>query len=189
MLSSMADNLFDAALGTENGTGYRMSHAIAKAFADRAVVEIGNVFDIEDYIRGGHCEAQLRQEPYSQVQTHWRRTHGLSHALALGIYDVKWQGKELVVARAEWPEGFRGTVCKHYVIADDRALAESFTDAVCEYCNSPGNAVLTFRGGCWQRDYAMFATIQQASFDDLVLVGDLVSISREASQPPRHTRS
>jgi ATP-dependent 26S proteasome regulatory subunit len=91
---------------------------------------------------------------------------------------VKWQGTALVVARAEWPEGYRRCT-RHWVAAETRETAEAFTNEVCAYCNEPRRAVLAFRGGCWRKDHSIWKAIDEASFDDLVLAGDLAREIRE----------
>jgi len=165
-------DLFASALGPETGTSYRLSRAIAAEFPDRAVVEPSAPFDLEEAAAEGLCEAVPRPVPHPEVRTSWRRAHGLSKALAIGLWDVKWGAHALVVARAEWPERY-STTERYYVVADDRGLAEAFTRAVCELCNEPRRAVLAFRGGCWQRDHDIYAAVQAASFDDLVLAGEM----------------
>jgi ATP-dependent 26S proteasome regulatory subunit len=89
-----------------------------------------------------------------------------------GVFDVRWEGQDFVVAHAKWPEGYRQHEC-WYVVGGDRGAVETFTNAVCEFCNEPRHAVLAFRGGCWQRDSEIYKAIQAASFDDLVLAGDM----------------
>jgi hypothetical protein len=171
-------DLFASAFGPENGTSYRMSRAIAAAFPDHAVVEIVETFDVEEYARAGECEVTARRSPHAEIGSAWRRNHGLSHDLATGFFDVRWKGHDLVVAHARWPEGYRTSDC-WYIVGVERAVVEAFTEAACAHCNEPRDAVLAFRGGCWSKDHEIFAAIQAASFDDLVLAGDLSREIRE----------
>ncbi len=168
----MKDADIFSSLGPENGTSYRVSRALASAFAERAVIEIPDGFDLEEYASEGECEAVVRSTPHPELHTHWRRGHGLSASVAIGTWDVRWKGHALVVARAGWPERYSSTE-RWFVIGEDREVAAAFTSAVCELCNQPRRAVLAFRGGCWQRDPDIYKTIQAASFDDLVLAGDM----------------
>ncbi len=175
----MNDVSFVTTLGPENGTSYRVSHAIATAFAGRAVVQVSDQsFDLEGFASEGHCTSNIRPSPHAEVHTHWTRRHGLSSSVSIGLWDVGWRGHSIVVGRATWPLGY-STARHHFVIADDQDVASAFTRLVSEWTNEPRHAVLTFRGGCWEHDREMYAAIQAASFDDLVLAGELASKIRE----------
>ncbi len=165
-------DLFSAALGPENGTSYRVSRAIASAFPERAVVEVHDGFDLEEYAREGECTVVLRTSPHAEVRSGWRRGHALWSSVSVGVWDVQWKQQTLIVAHARWVERFSEAE-RWYVVAEEREVAAAFTSAVCELCNQPRRAVLAFRGGCWQADREIYATIQKASFDDLVLAGDM----------------
>ncbi len=166
-------NLADA-FGPENGTAYRLSQALRSVFDERPVVEgLAEVFDVEEFAEGGRCTAVLRSTPHPMLDARWGRAHGLQAHVDIGVFDVTWEGHALVVARAEWPEGFRGHVRRWFVAGETRAIAEDFANAACAYCNEPRDAVLAFRGGCWRKDNAIWKAIQASSFDDLVLAGDL----------------
>ncbi len=163
---------FSSALGPENGTSYRVSRAIATAFPERAVIEVSNGFDLEEFAREGECEAVVRSAPHAEIRSGWRRRHGLWASVSTGVWDVKWKGQVLIVARAAWVERYSQTE-RWYVIAEQREVAAAFTSAVCDLCNQPRRAVLAFRGGCWNRDREIYEIVQKASFDDLVLAGDM----------------
>ncbi|MBX3207162.1 MAG: ATP-binding protein [Labilithrix sp.] len=170
--------LFANALGPENGTSYRVSRAVATAFPDKVAVELSETFDLEDYAEARLCEASLRSSPHAVESSHWRRAYGLSRNVSLGVWDVKWSDHDLVVVRAAWPDRYT-EVTRYYILAETRAIAEGFGAAVCAYCNEPHRTVLAFRGGCWRRDREIHQTIQSASFDDLVLAGDMAREIRE----------
>jgi AAA+ superfamily predicted ATPase len=171
-------DVFSTALGPENGTAYRLSRALAATFPERAVAEISDGFDLEEFVDAGQCESVTRKSPHAEVRTSWRRTHGLFAQLVTGVVDVRWKGHDLVVAHAKWPEGYRTTECS-YAIGDNREVVEAFVAAVCAFCNEPRNAVLAFRGGCWSKDREIYKAVQASSFDDLVLAGDMAREIRE----------
>jgi hypothetical protein len=164
-----------AAFGVENGTPYRLSMAIGQAFSGQHVIEINEVFDLEEYAGSAECEITRRASPHAEVRSEWGRSHGLRDSVRVGVFDVKWRGggdRSFVVAHATWPEMYQTKHC-WYVVSDDRKLAEEFVDAACNYCNEPRNTVLTFRGGCWSKDREMYRAIQSSSFDDLILANDM----------------
>ncbi|HEY8077762.1 MAG TPA: ATP-binding protein [Labilithrix sp.] len=161
------------ALGPESGTAYRLSCAVAEQFPRKAVVEgLEGVFDLDEYATAGRCEVRLRETPHAQLDVHWRRKHGLVREVATAMRDVTWDGRAIVVVTATWPEGWK-TRHRHWVIADERAIAERFAAEVCAYCNEPREALLVFRGGCWSKNHELWEQIQASSFDDLVLPGAL----------------
>jgi hypothetical protein len=170
--------LFSDAFGPENGTSYRLSEALAAAFPERAIVQTTSAFGLESFAAEGLCEARIRPSPHPEIHTHWRRAHGLSPSVSVGIWDVTWNNRALVVAGAAWPEGYSSKE-RSWIIAEDRNVAEEFTRTVCAWSNELRREVLTFRGGCWERDREIWETVQAASFDDLVLAGDLSREIRE----------
>src|SRR5690606_23847541 len=120
---------------------YRLSRALARAFPGRAIVD---TFDLEEYAEAGRCTALQRATPHAQIETGWRRTRGLQRSVVSGVFDVRWEDREFVVARATWPEGYRSRE-SWYVIGAERGAVEAFTSAVCTFCNEPRQAVLAFR--------------------------------------------
>ncbi|MBX3189665.1 MAG: ATP-binding protein [Labilithrix sp.] len=171
------EQIFEA-YGPESGTSYRLSLALASAFPGKAVVAIAETFDLETYARAGGCTATPRATPHAQIEAGWRRNQGLWHSVVSGVFDVRWKEHDLVVAHARWVEGYRPTT-SWFVIGGDRAVVDDFTSATCEFCNEPREAVLAFRGGCWQRDGEIYKAIQAASFEDLVLSGDMAREIRD----------
>jgi AAA+ superfamily predicted ATPase len=169
---SLSLDPFASVFGPENGTSYRLSASVAAAFPGRSVIEIGDVFDLEEYAGAGGCEAIRQATPHPEVFTTWRRKYGLVPTVKVGVFDVRWERQTLVVAHATWPEGYR-TRERSFVVSEDRSLAERFATAVAEFCNQPRETVLAFRGGCWRKDADIYRAIQSASFEDLVLAGTM----------------
>lgn len=166
------EKVFADNLGHESGVSYRVSRALAAAFPNHALVAIENTFDPEEFARVGRCTIAPRTSPHAELATSWRRNHGLGNGLRTGMYDVTYEGHSFVVAQARWLDGYQ-TASSWYVLGEDRAATERFVAVVCEYCNTPHDAVLVFRGGCWSTNQGMWREIQATSFDDLILAGDL----------------
>lgn len=172
-------DLFSQALGPEAGTAYRLSRALAELFPGKAVVEgLTGPFDLDEFAAAGRCEVRPREGVHGQFRDEWSRAHGISRRALTAAFDVTWDAHALVVARAEWPEGYHHEK-QHWVVADDRATAEAFAVAVSAHCNEPHDAVLVFNGQCWSKSASMWAEVQAASFDDLVLAGSLSEEIRE----------
>ena len=62
---------------------------------------------------------------------------------------------------------------RFWILADTREVAEQFFTAVCVFTPEINDEVLVFQDGYWTRNKTLFGSIQQASFDQLVLCGNL----------------
>jgi hypothetical protein len=173
----MEHEFFAGAYGAENGAGHRLSRAIARAFPGKAIVEgLKSPFDVEEAARAGLCAIEPR--PTSEIHVQWSRAHGLTPSAVNAVFDVAWKGRAVVVVHASWREMF-DTVHRNFVIADDPRVAEELAAAVSAYCNDPHDAILVFNGGCWSKKHDLWKAIQKATFDDLVLAGNMKEEIRE----------
>jgi SpoVK/Ycf46/Vps4 family AAA+-type ATPase len=68
-------------------------------------------------------------------------------------------------------EGYRER--HHWIIADDRKIAEDFLRAACDWSTEVRGEILVFDGGYWYKDPELFEAIKSASFDNLILPADL----------------
>ena len=167
------DRLFESSLDGANAIGFRLGRLTEELHPGKYVLDgVGSPFDLETFAGEAQCEAELVPSAHAELETAWRRKHGLqSHALN-GAYDVRWNGKAFRVICASWRVGY-GDRSISVVVGDNETDVRAFTTAVCAYCNDPRRAVLCFRGGCWGANHEIWEDIQGASFDDLVLAGDL----------------
>lgn len=169
------DRIFETSLDGANATGYRLGRLTQALHPGKYVLDgVGSPFDLETFAREGQCEASLAPEAHAEIGTGWRRKHGLQSGVVNGAYDVRWSGQAFRVICATWRSGY-DVHDVSLVVGDTEGEVRAFTNAVCAYCNDPRRAVLCFRGGCWGANHDIWADIQAASFDDLVLTGDLKS--------------
>ncbi|TWU44467.1 putative ATPase YjoB [Rubripirellula tenax] len=78
----------------------------------------------------------------------------------------------------EW-ENSCGGDNRDWVIAESIEIAEEFILDVSRKTHAPGNAILVFSGGRWNRSEALYNATQSASFEDLVLADDLKATIRD----------
>ncbi len=156
-----------------------------------------SLFNLEEYALSGQCSATIEARVFSDVITHWRGQKGgvpdpQANALRMsGVtpvatwsekglmerarnawFAVTWQGHELDVIVMNYGDMF--TRSYHYwILAENRAVAEDFLVAVCEYNVEVRGEVLVFDGGCWSKDSTLLADIRDATLDNLVLRGTL----------------
>lgn len=160
-----------APLSSINATVTQRLHAL-RPQAHVAYTELWS-FDVDTYCFDGHATRAPRADVtpvfrliYDETQTK------LEEDVRHGWFEVQWQGRALEVVSLSWgndncPER------SSWVIAESRAVAEGFIDAVCKACNEVKGQVLVFEDGHFRKSEELFASIQRASFDDLVLGGGL----------------
>jgi hypothetical protein len=174
------EGIFQDALNGASAIGWNLGRLVTMRHPGKAVLDgIKDPFDVEEFARGKKCEITIASDEHSSMGTRWTREHGLYSSVINGVYDVRWEGHSLRVVVANWIEGSYNTVSISIVVADTMDVARSFANAVCAYCNDPGRTILRFTAGCWSRSQELFEAVQAASFDDLVLAGDLKREIRE----------
>jgi AAA+ superfamily predicted ATPase len=175
------DRLDDALSNAASATSFRIHRGLVDLFPDQAVLETGEgEFDPWDYGKAGHCDIAPREGVFSQLESGWDRPHrGVSIFPGNACLAVRWNDHALVVVKASWSQGAYERVTRHWVVADSIPIAQSFFLAVTEWCHAPKEEVLAFNGGCWTKSKELYAAISNASFDDLILAGDLKSAIRQ----------
>jgi AAA+ superfamily predicted ATPase len=164
--------LFQTCLSpTDSSTPVRFQVALERAAeADGLHVAGCEGFDVDEYVELGHCTRELKANPVPVPVSKWggpdddRVLTGYSPA----AWDVSWRGHALHVVDARWTIGYREFE-RSWVIAESEELAKEFLLDVARVTNDPRDAILVFHGSCWQRSRELYASTQQASFDDLIL--------------------
>src|SRR6266516_3416746 len=86
--------------------------------------------------------------------------------------EVEWQGNALDVLIMNWPDGPSRTF-HYWILADTRDIATDFLASVCKWNMEIRGEVLVFDGNCWYKDEHLFQDIKGATFDNLILRGNL----------------
>jgi hypothetical protein len=173
--AAAASELHQTALReTASAVTYAFRHGLELSHPGRYVLESGHEpFHLEAFAGAGHCELVLQRPPVAQMMTHWRGPgRGLSNTLRNGLYQVRFGGRALEVAVLTRT----ATYCDEttwFVVADEEALARRFFDAVSEWSYELRDEVLVFQDARWEKDPALFQSIQGTTFDDVVLAGSL----------------
>ena len=162
------ESFFSEALGHAPGEiAYHVSRALARAFPGRALLEGFDCdFDVEEFARDGGCSLATEGGVHNQFATGWDRERGITTAATHAWYEAEWEGHALDVVLMDWEDGcFR----RYWILAESRAVAARFFEAVCRWTPEVRGEVLVFDGGCWGRSESLYASVKAASFDDLVL--------------------
>jgi hypothetical protein len=94
-------------------------------------------------------------------------------------FTVQWKDNTLDILVMHWSEGFGRVVYAYWILGDSHQIAKDFIKEVCHWNAELRGEVLVFSGGCWKKDAQLFKAIQGASFDNLILRGNLKQQIRE----------
>lgn len=182
---------------------YHLGQQLTKFFPKKAMIEgeMHN-FNLEAYAEAKLCEITRKTFLYNQVSTYWREPepemmhphqrmmmmrNGFDVGQAQGSQskeaetmdrvrkawlDVQWEGHTLD-ALIVTIEG-NGMYKQHYwLLAETETTARDFFAAVCKWNTEIRSEVLVFDNGFWHKDERLFQDIKNATFDNLILSGNL----------------
>jgi AAA+ superfamily predicted ATPase len=179
---------------------YTVSQYLALAFPDLALVEgTESLFNLEPYAHGGHCQLEIKTILHSQIITHWVgrdlspmersiNASSLSDTTAKmlaeedqDIYDsarnawfsVQWREQNLDVLVMHWDQGFGQRAYHYWILCENKLLAKNLIRSVCEWNAELRGEVLVFADACWTKDHRLYRSIQNVTFDNLILRGTL----------------
>lgn len=170
----LPDDLFLKCLSpTDSSTPARLEQRIFESIGDRSLLPCHDL-DLEEYERLGLCRRRLLDCPHPVATCGWggEDDDRLQMGYEQAHWQVQWRESWLNIVRATWQTSCGGEV-RHWVISPSREIAEAFALDVARKTNDPGESILVFHGGHWQRSRELYLATQQASFDDLVLSGSL----------------
>lgn len=167
------------------------------------------LFNVETYAQAGHCSLEMQTFVHDQVATRWHgreidtlvapqvaryisaasmvsglpspnsNEQEMSEAAKNAWFVVTWQGSTLDIVVMHWSEGFGRGIYAYWIFRDNHAVGKDFINEVCRWNAELRGEVLVFAGGCWRKDARLFRAIQGASFDNLILRGNLKQQIRE----------
>ncbi len=180
-----------------NAIEFDVSQRLAACYPGKAIIQGGDgLFDVEEYACAGHCHLALSDAIHNDVITFWRRPRqavpawgpggwynsgappatwsvkGVRDRARNAWFEVRWQGHDLDVLVMRWSD-MRFESYHYWIVADCRDVAEDFLIAVCAWNSEIRGEVLVYNGGCWRKDEDLYREIKGATFDNLVLRGDL----------------
>lgn len=181
---------------------YYVSQILADMYRQKALVQGSDgLFDLEEYANSGYCIVEQKALVYNQIVTHYHGQEidmpgmpasllKMSGMMPLNIgqnaetsgqelidrarnawLEVQWRGSTFDVVVMHWFEGH--PVYHYWILADEVGTAKEFLREVCRWNAEVRGEVLVFDGGCWSKDAMLFQSIKGATFDNLILKGDL----------------
>jgi len=151
----------------------RAESKIVQQWPDKYVVA-SNSLELTEYQRLRHCKVQACPEPRPLKYLFWGgEVHDqLYPHVEQVVWDVNWNSETIFVVHLEW-ETACGLRSRDWVVASSQEVAERFILDVERKTNAPNKSILVFSNGRWSRSRSLFNEIQKASFDDLVLPGEM----------------
>lgn len=140
---------------------------------DQVVVSCRKL-EVEQYARLKCCELELASAPRSGSFRYWggEEYDRLYTSYQQVVWKVCWGEHTLQVVHLEWATRC-GKESRDWVVADSVKIAESFILDSERKTHAPGDAILVFSNGRWNRSHSLYDSMQSASFDDLVLADDM----------------
>ena len=172
------DSLFDEVL-ERDAKAFGLGERLAQLHPELALVETGSgYFNVNAFARGGGCTVTPHAGLWNQLVARWNSEDGIFEEPRNAWIDVAWEGKSLHVIHITW-EGKYGEEQHHAVMAAERDTCLAFVEAVCKWNHEVRGEILVFSDGCFHKDSKLYDAITSASFEQLVLHGNLKDQIRE----------
>ena len=169
---------------------YYVSQFLAENFPGKVILEGDSYyFELRKYAEEGLCITQSistielpagyaatarETVVYNHVMTLWdAKKLKLRYEQKNFCFKVQWQDHTLMVLQLSWPQGYFDDCRYYWILADTQAVADEFFAAVCQWNSQVREEVLVFEGGFWQKNRDLYASIQSATLENLVLAGTL----------------
>ena len=185
-MHSSVPELISIALDQPSGAvSYVISRTLGQIFPAKAVLETDcHLFDLDTFAKEKQCALVVSRAVHPQIEARWDDPDkGMEPRFVSGWRAASWNGHLLEILTVEHcpPGGCLDQ--RHWIVASAPDVARAFFEAVCAHNHEVRGEVLVFAGGYWRKDADLFRDIAAASFDDLVLAGDLASrIRRDCEQ-------
>lgn len=169
------ENFIKEALYKPNDyTAYHVGRKLAELHPEKTVVA-GQTwyFEVETFVRDGHCSIIEQKSVFQQVKTDWEGTgKKLTNSIENSWLNVLWKGYLIDLVLITWSEG----PCRrrhHWIVADEKQIAEDFFRSVCEWSCEVRGEILVYHDGYFRKDKQLFNSIKSATFDNLILPDSL----------------
>ncbi len=181
---------------------YHVSQSLKQLFPQKACIEVeGGYFDVESYANAQQCLLTQKTFIHNQMTTYWLEpgpevmhyggpgpqvmhqggTALRTHHSRQSKEPVKPEQETMDRAKNAWLEvQWQGVTldvlclnrARFWILADTQEIARAFFVAVCTWNTELHGEVLVFNGG-WYKDENLFQDIKGATFDNLILRGNL----------------
>ena len=167
---SIENFIRDALYKPNDYIAYHVGRGLAELHPGKAILE-GRTwyFDLDAFIRAEKCFVIEQKSIFHHVKTEWM---GIGKKQRQQIenswLNVLWKGQLLDVILITWTEDcYRRR--HHWIVADEKQLADDFFDAVCEWGCEVRGEILVYHDGFFEKNKELFDSIKTSTFDNLIL--------------------
>lgn len=155
-----------------------LEHRLTEAAGENVVVGSSHL-DYRQYSRLGLCNIELQESPRPILTKYWGGPDydKLYSNFEQSLWKIEWNNSTLYALDAQWTTSC-GSANRTWVVAPDQETAGAFILDVARKTNDPGETMLVFRHGHWDRSADLYESVQRSSFEDLVLPEELLSSLR-----------
>jgi hypothetical protein len=166
----LEDFIKDALYKPNDYIAYHVGRELAELHPGKAIVEgKTGYFDLEAFVRAEKCSIVAESSVFNHIKTHWQGPNkDATKQFENSWLNVLWRGQLLDVVLITWSENcYRSR--HHWVVAENRKLAEAFVAEVCEWSSEVRGEILVFQDGDWQKNKELYDAIKTATFDNVIL--------------------
>jgi len=149
---------------------YHVGRELAELHSGKAILEgETGYFDLEAFVRAEKCEVVHETSIFHHIKTDWMGPgKKLEQTIKNSWLNVLWRDQLLDVVLVTYAQGCYPSR-HHWIVADNKQLAEDFFAQVCEWSSEVRGEVLVFQDGEWTKNKELFEAIKIANFDNLIL--------------------
>ena len=164
----------DALYRPNDYIAYHVGRELMELHPGKTILEGRNwYFDLDAFTRAEKCSVIEQKSVFHQVRLEWEGSgQKLKDRIQNAWLNVLWKGQLLDVVLLTYTED-RCRWRHHWIVADERTVAEEFFDAVCAWGYEVRGEILVFNDGYFQKDKQLFESIKTSTFDNLVLPATL----------------
>ena len=164
----------DALYKPNDYIAYHVGRELMELHPEKTILEGRNwYFDLDAFTHAEKCSVTGQKSVFQQVRFEWEGAgRKLEERFQNAWLNVLWKGQLLDVVLLTYAED-RCRWRYHWIVAEDRKLAEEFFDAVCAWGYEVRGEILVFNEGYFQKDKQLFESIKNSTFDNLVLPATL----------------
>jgi hypothetical protein len=153
---------------------YHVGRQLAELHPERAILEgETGYFDLEAFVHAEKCSVVHETSIFNHIKTAWEGPGKEPKQLVENSWlNVLWRGQLLDVVLVTYTQRCYPSR-HHWIISDSKELAEAFFTEVCEWSSEVRSEVLVFQDGEWTKNKELFGAIKTATFDNLILGGNL----------------
>jgi AAA+ superfamily predicted ATPase len=152
---------------------YHVGRELAELYPEKTILEgLSAAFDLDAFVRDEQCTVVAEKSVFAHVKMDWEgEDQKLKERTQNSWLNVLWKGHLLDVILITWVDGCYHQR-HHWIVAEERGIAEEFFDAVCTWCCEVRGEILVY-DAFFEKDQQLFDSIKSATFDNLILPATL----------------